>query len=67
MQSLDELDDDDGVGKDRKQEEELTQQNTVQNETMSSEHTPAHLAQVSQVFWEEEEEEEEGDPPSGKM
>lgn len=55
-QSLDELDDDDSVEKDRKQEEELTQQNTVQNEAMSSEHTPAHLAQVSQVFCEDKEE-----------
>lgn len=53
---MDELDDDDSVEKDRKQEEELTQQNTVQNEAMSSEHTPAHLAQVSQVFCEDKEE-----------
>ena len=49
-QSLDELDDDDSVPKDRKQDAELTQQNTVQNETMSSEHAPAHLTQVSQGF-----------------
>lgn len=44
-ESLDELDDDDGVEKDRKEEEELTQQNTVQNEAMSSEAT--HHAQES--------------------
>ncbi|XP_063073223.1 PRKC apoptosis WT1 regulator protein [Engraulis encrasicolus] len=46
-ESLDELDDDDGVQKNRQQEEELTQQNTVQNEAMSSEPAPAHLAQES--------------------
>ncbi|XP_041934782.1 PRKC apoptosis WT1 regulator protein isoform X2 [Alosa sapidissima] len=44
-ESLDELDDDDNVEKNRKQEEELTQQNTVQNEAMSLEPTPTHLAQ----------------------
>ncbi|KAG5267658.1 hypothetical protein AALO_G00224160 [Alosa alosa] len=44
-ESLDELDDDDNVEKNRKQEEELTQQNTVQNESMSLEPTPTHLAQ----------------------
>ncbi|XP_061108171.1 PRKC apoptosis WT1 regulator protein [Conger conger] len=43
-ESLDELDDDDGVQKERKREEELTQLNTVQNETMTSDPTMAHLS-----------------------
>ncbi|KAJ8269274.1 hypothetical protein COCON_G00118810 [Conger conger] len=43
-ESLDELDDDDGVQKERKREEELTQLNTAQNETMTSDPTMAHLS-----------------------
>ncbi|KAG7456117.1 hypothetical protein MATL_G00248360 [Megalops atlanticus] len=44
-ESLDELDDDDGGEKERKNEEALTQHNTVQNEAMTSDPTAAHLLQ----------------------
>lgn len=43
-QSLDELDDDDAVGKDRREEEEeLVQANTFQNEAMTADPTTGYL------------------------
>ncbi|XP_016331241.1 PRKC apoptosis WT1 regulator protein-like [Sinocyclocheilus anshuiensis] len=45
LQSLDELDDDDGEEKERKMEESLTQHNTVQNEAMTSDPGAAHSIQ----------------------
>ncbi|KAJ0056924.1 hypothetical protein NL108_000726, partial [Boleophthalmus pectinirostris] len=41
--SLDELDDDDVGEKDRREEEELVQANTFQNEAMTSDPTTGHL------------------------
>lgn len=42
-QSLDELDDDDGGQKDRKEEEQLVQANTFQNEAMTADPATGHL------------------------
>ncbi|KAK2859181.1 hypothetical protein Q5P01_003801 [Channa striata] len=42
-ESLDELDDDDAGEKDKRQEEELVQANTFQNETMTADPTTGHL------------------------
>ncbi|XP_066543277.1 PRKC apoptosis WT1 regulator protein [Amia ocellicauda] len=44
-ESLDELEDDDGTQKDRKREDAITQQNTVQNEALASDPSTAHLIQ----------------------
>lgn len=46
LQSLDELDDDDGEEKEGKMEESLTQHNTVQNEALISDPEAAHSIQV---------------------
>ncbi|RXN10981.1 PRKC apoptosis WT1 regulator -like isoform X1 [Labeo rohita] len=48
-ESLDELDDDDGEEKERKMEESVTQQNTVQNEAMTSDPGAAYLIQTGNV------------------
>ncbi|XP_054480544.1 PRKC apoptosis WT1 regulator protein [Anoplopoma fimbria] len=45
-ESLDELDDDDAVGKDRKEEEELVQANTYQNEAMTADPAIGHLMET---------------------
>lgn len=42
-QSLDELDDDDTGEKNRREEEELVQANTVQNEAMTADPSTGHL------------------------
>lgn len=42
-QSLDELDDDDAGEKDRREEEELVQANTFQNEAMTADPATGHL------------------------
>lgn len=43
LQSLDELDDDDAGEKDRREEEELVQANTFQNEAMTADPATGHL------------------------
>ncbi|XP_010777004.1 transmembrane 6 superfamily member 1-like [Notothenia coriiceps] len=45
--SLDELDDDDAVEKNRKEEEELVQANTFQNEAMAADPATGHLMETS--------------------
>lgn len=51
FQSLDELDDDEPGGKDRKEEEELVQANTFQNEAMIADPVTGHLMVSSHMTW----------------
>lgn len=51
FQSLDELDDDEPGGKDRKEEEELVQANTFQNEAMIADPVTGHFMVSSHMTW----------------